>query len=90
MIPSKPIFKALLEHPKREEICTEKVGALLDSLENGHLYEDISYTIRDEACGLLADFIITLLNHIDFEEETNRQAIENTIKGYLRHGHFKP
>ena len=89
MIPITPIVKALLEH-KREEICSKKATAFLDHLGNGHLYEDIFYTVRDEQCAELAEFIITLISNISFEEEINKKAIEKTIKGYIRHGYFKP
>ena len=90
MIPTTPIFKALLEHSKRDEICLKKVEDLLNSLDNANLYEDISDTVKAEPCGVLAEFIITLLSYIDFEEDTNKKAIERTIKGYLNHGEFKP
>lgn len=90
MIPTITAFKVLLEHAKKEDLSLDKVETLLSSLDNGFLYEDIAHNLQDSASGVLAEFIIALINNIDFDESANKRAIEKTIKGYLRHGYFKP
>ena len=89
MIPTITTFKVLLEHAKKEDLSLDKVETLLSSLDNGFLYEDIAHNLQDSPCGVLAEFIIALINNIDFDESVNKKAIEKTVKGYLRHGYFK-
>lgn len=90
MIPTTPIFKALLEHDKRDEICKDAALEFIGLFDLQEILMDIMKqgTFKCERSRLLFEVILRLVKEIDFSWEVNQEALERVIHKLLESGYF--
>lgn len=92
MIPTTPIFKTLLEHPKRDEVCSNSALRFIWLFDHQVMLKDmmLKAPFKCQRTRLLLEVCLMLLEEIDFSQEVNQEALERVTHKLLESGHFKP